>query len=268
MERDDCGVYNTCIDVKGRMEMESLELETSRLLYGKLPDGSSLNYNRICDVIDEVFGNKKVKYKAAERFMYQYKDALKNWNVIMDRYCYVSSVVHPDSDEEGHFMDDPVKLYLEREEIADELPDLENLLKISELECDRAKTNVCRMISMLKKDTWKLVMTARYICMVDWPRISRVYGHDDKWAKTLHWTALAKIENALENGYVYEPDKDAVKEVNDLVLKWKVAERDAGLDDNLKFYDLDDFRWLLNMDASVTVRKVKRQNGGAVNDQG
>lgn len=219
----------------------------TRLVYGPMPDGSSPDYNRIFDVIDEVFGTKQITDKAAERFMYQYRDAMRIYDTVLDRYERMEKALSP---TEPRFMRDPTAWLLVSEANARELPGFNARLAAAEIECDHAKLSVGRRICLLENDTQKLVMTARYICMAEWKHISLVLGHKDRWAKDIHVKAMERINLALHGGVHIPEDTTVIHEINNLILRWKVAERDATIEDEEKIYkiSLDDMRMALSFE--------------------
>ena len=99
--------------------MDRRVMKTSKMLYKPLPNGSALDYNRIYDVIDEVVGTKKIAYKNAERFMFQYKDAMRNYAFIRDRYDYLSA---PDEYMETVVLRNPERALMVKEAHGGELP--------------------------------------------------------------------------------------------------------------------------------------------------
>jgi len=202
--------------------MDRRVMKTSQMLYKPLQNGSSLDYNRIYDVIDEVVGTKKIAYKDAERFMYQYKDAMRNYAFIRDRYDYLSA---PDEYMETVVLRNPERALMVKEAHGGELPGVKWLLDISARECLRMRTAVGRLICMLKDEKQRLVMTAHYICMADWKHISAVFGHQDRWAKDIHVKAMKVVDGLFRNGDWYAADHAADQEIDILIREWKIAER-------------------------------------------
>jgi len=192
-------------------------LKSTDMIYKCLPDGSSLDYNLIFDVIDEVLGTERIAYKEAERFMYQYKDALRNYNAIIERYDYLSHTL--DYTEES-YRRNAERAVLVKEARQAELPGVAGKLKISKKECAWARNAVCRMICQLKDNKQKLVMTAHYICMADWKDISRVCGYKDRWAKDVHVKAMAAIDVLCQNGDYRVYDKSAAVELRMIEEIW------------------------------------------------
>ena len=228
--------------------MNRRTLKTSRKMYKPLPDSSALDYNRIYDVIDEVVGTKKIAYKDAERFMYQYKDAMRNYGFIRERYDYLSA---PDEYMETTVLQNPERALLVKEARGGELPGVKWLLDISTRECLQMRTTVGRLICMLKDEKQRLIMTAHYICMADWKHISAVFGHQDRWAKDIHVNAMKTIDGLFRHGDWYAPDRAADQEIDILIREWRIAER--------RWYEAQEQKWLAAMD---TITAAGASGGG------
>jgi len=194
-----------------------MALRSTEMIYARLPDGSALDYNLIFDVIDEVLGTKKIAYKEAERFMYQYKDALRNYDAIIERYDYLSHTL--DYTEAPYRRNAESAVFVEEARQA-ELPGVERKLNILKKECAWARNVVCRMICQLKDNKQKLVMTAHYICMADWKEISRVCGYRNRWAKDVHVKAMATVDALYRSGDWNVYDKSADMEIRTIEEIW------------------------------------------------
>ena len=194
-----------------------MTLRSTEMIYARLPDGSALDYNLIFDVIDEVLGTKKIAYKEAERFMYQYKDALRNYDVIKEWYDRLSS---PIDYTEASYRRNAERAVFVKEARQAELPGVERKLKISKKECAWARNAVGRMICRLNDNKQKLVMTAHYICMADWKEISRVCGYKNRWAKDVHAKAMAAIDTLYQSGDYSVYDKSAALELRMIEEIW------------------------------------------------
>lgn len=147
--------------------------KVNALLYEKLPDGSDLDFNRIFDAVDAVQGSNH-EMKSAKRFLYQYSDALRNRDLIQDRYDIVFSPLHSNGKQ---FMKNPAGFVSMIESYDQERPIISVLLSKAESELAEAKRHVAWAMGLLEKENEKLVITAHYVCGADLKWISTVYHH-------------------------------------------------------------------------------------------
>ena len=197
------------------------ELGTNRLIYDKMPDGNAAEYNRIFDVTDEVFGTNKIRYDYAERYMFQYKDAMRNFEMVQNRYDYV---ITPLAYDAPPFRKDPTARYPQQLRKLAEFPNTEKLLRVAEADCMRARRIVGDLIYSLPNEKMRMVMTAHYLCFADWKTISCVYGHQDRWAKDVHTNAMGLIDQLLCEPEPAEADLVGDFEIEDMMFQWKTDE--------------------------------------------
>ena len=147
--------------------------KVSALLYEKLPDGSDLDFNRIFDAVDAVQGNKQ-RMKSVKRFLYQYSDAVRNRDIIRDRYDIVFSPLHINGKQ---FMKNPSGFVSLIESYDQERSIVSALLSKAEKDLAEAKRHVAWAVGLLEKKNEKSVITAHYVCGADLKWISMVYHH-------------------------------------------------------------------------------------------
>lgn len=193
------------------------------MIYRTLPDGSSFDHNRVFDIIDATFVDKKktVKFKEAERFMLQYVDAMKSNDAIWERYDNITS---PYFFARQRFMKNPTARLEAKEESTKEKKSVGQLVDASEEECLNAWHRVAWMISHVKKREQKLIMAAHYICGADWKWISAVYEHQARWAKDKNLRAMTKIVDLLRKEENFNCSPEIEDEMKGLIEEWKLDE--------------------------------------------
>ena len=174
----------------------ALYLKATEKIFGKMPDGSRPDYNRIYDAADRVFAGKKIEDKALERFLYQYADAVRNHEAVLDREAYAKELSY----DLRRFIKDPTGRIEERIEREKEIPELNFIRELSEAELEEARRAVEALICGIGDEQQKLIMYAHYICGVDWKYISEVFGHQDRWAKDKHTEAIKKLKKTGKSG--------------------------------------------------------------------
>ena len=195
-------------------------MKTNSLLYRRDKGSEPLDFNHLYDIFDNVFKKEEVPYKDAERYMYQYLNAYQNYRDVMNRYEYLTE---PRSCFESRFIVTPTLFPVVVRDEQEELKTVEKILAMSEMECKDAKRNVAAVIHRLKRDKQKYVMVAHYICGASWKRISEVQNRGRRASKDVHNTAMAFVEKILSEEWDGD-DATAVKEVDDLSIRWKVDE--------------------------------------------
>ena len=182
-------------------------------LYEKLPDGSDVDFNRIFHAVDAVQGTDQDK-RSAKRFLYQYSDALRNRNLIQDRYDIVFSPLHIN---EKQFMKNSSGFISLIESYDQERPIISKLLSKAEKELTEAKRHVAWAIGLLEKEKEKLVITAHYVCGADLKWVSTVYRHKTYWAQEVCSKALEKINAHMEEA----AETMNSDELDRLIGKWE-----------------------------------------------
>ncbi len=188
-------------------------------LYGKFPDGSDLDFNRIFDAVDKVQGGKPDSMKNVKRFLYQYSDALRNRDLIRDRFDILYSPLHYDA---AQFMKNPSGFVSLIESYDLERSSVSELLSRAEEELDEAKRCVAWAVGLLGTEKEKLVITAHYVCSADLKWISTVYHHRTYWAQRICNQALKKID-----AHIGEPNEATdCGELDTLIAKWEKADKE------------------------------------------
>ena len=229
------------------------ELAANRALYGLMPDNTPIDYNRIFDAIDAAFGTSKVRFAYAERFMCQYRDAMRNFELIDNRYQFITA---PRQCDESRFRRDPTTRLDEEEDNRVEASRLNPILHEAEMDCARALKDVGGMICRLQDERQRMVMTAHYLCFVDWKIISRVYGRQDRWAKDVHVKAMAVIDRLLADD---EPVGDPA-DIEDMIRRWKTDEFEWKIWERKRrelIREKDDLRVLLALEPNLPERQCR-----------
>lgn len=187
-------------------------------IYQRFPDGTPVDYNAVFDVIDTVQNSGEIRHKGLKRFMKQFRDANRTNAIIWNRYDEVTCYRSP---SETQFIRNPTLRIMAEEANSAEREQMDPLLEASEHESSDAWLAVAGMIGQLKMENQKLVMAAYYLCGADRKKISRVYGHQDRWAVELCRGALDTLSR-LEQGVPWTDDAEA--EISKLIQKWKTDE--------------------------------------------
>ena len=165
------------------------------LIYRKMPDGGNVDYNRILDATDREFFGKKMVDKNAERFLYQYADAMRNQDMVEDRIECIGKGLEYD---QKRYTKDPSRRYEDLLDGKDEVPMLKKTLEVTKNELSDARVSLADVICFLEEEDQKLVMVSHYICGAEWRRISCVCGHQDRWAKEIHDKAVEAIRKRIK----------------------------------------------------------------------
>ena len=223
------------------MSNKSDETGIRALIYERMPDGSVFDYDRVFDAIDRALAKKEDSMKSTKRYLYQYCDALRDRDVVRERYERLSS---PLSYDEKHFIKNPASRLAIAENHALERPSVYDLLDLAEQNCSIAKERVASAIAVLESDDQKIILTAHYLCGADLKWISAVYQHREYWASDLCKKALETIKEHPGD------TKVNVCEVDQLADKWERDERDFKdkLSEELPNPPLDDNRMLMGLD--------------------
>ena len=240
----------------GMRRNQLMVMSANREVYGSMPDGSTPDYNRIFDVIDEVFGTSKIEYSDAERFMWQFKDAARNYEMVRNRYDFIAAPL--DCDETPFRKDPTARLPLILKN-SHELSSFEKIMLGAEKDYVRARRIVGDKIYSLPDEKQRMVMTAHYLCFTDWKIISRVYGHQDRWAKDVHVTAMEEIDQLLMENI---PEEDLVGdfEIEDMIFQWKTDEFDwkrweKGKEERLR--KKEDLRLMVGLAPVIPKRTIR-----------
>ena len=229
------------------------ELAANRAMYGLMPDNTPVDYDRIFDAIDAAFGTNKVRFAYAERFMCQYRDAMRNFELIDNRNQFITA---PRQCDESRFRRDPTARLEAEEDNLVEASRLEPVLHDSEADCARTLNDVGGMICQLPDEWQRMVMTAHYLCFVDWKIISRVYGRQDRWAKDVRVKAMAVIDRLLADD---APDSDLVI-IEDMIRRWKKDEFEWKMWEKKRrdqIREKDDLRVLLALEPNLPERQCR-----------
>lgn len=192
--------------------------KVAALLYKELPDGSALDFNRIFDAVDSVQGNDP-DMKSVKRFLYQFSDAARNRDIILERYNIVSSPIYCSGKQ---FMKNPSGFVSLIEAYEQERPVVSELLSKAEKELAEAKKHVAWAVGQLEKKNEKIVITAHYVCGADLKWISMVYRHRTYWAQEVCNRALKAINAHL--GELAETTDCG--ELDRLIRKWEKDDRE------------------------------------------
>ena len=187
-------------------------------IYQRFPDGTPVDFNAVFDVIDTVQNSREIKHKDLKRFMNQFRDANRTNAIIWSRYDEITNYHSP---SESQFIRNPTLRIMTGEADSAEREQVDPILELSEYESHDAWHAVAGMISLLKKENQKLVLTAYYLCGADRNKISRVYDHQDRWAVELCRDALDTLAR-LEPGVPCSDDTEA--EAVRLIQKWEADE--------------------------------------------
>ena len=198
-----------------------MKIESNRIMFDRMPGGNMVDYDRIFNAIDDEFGTKKIEYKKAERYLNQYRDAMRNYGFALDRYEFVTE---PLSTSEAMMIRDPTARIIQMERKSTEFPTITKIHSVTQNDRAAALNNASRLIHYLTDDTQRLIMTAHYVCLSDWKHISKVCGHQDRWAKDLHIAAMRTINDVLVSGFDEGHDEAACMEIEKLTYKWAAME--------------------------------------------
>jgi len=160
-------------------------------VYRRLPDGSVLDFNHVFDAIDQALAPEKPDpMRSTKRFLYQYRDAIRNQKVVEERYEYVKDrLIHSDKMD----LKDPTSRLDIVDGSAAEGAELRELLAEADKECAAARKRVAAAVCSLKDEKAQIVITAHYICEADLKWISAVYGYRSYWAKEVRDKALTEL---------------------------------------------------------------------------
>ena len=171
-------------------------MKTMKKMYGRFPDGSTPDYGRIFQAIDEALGKGKSEYPEVEQILHRYRDARRNYVKARERY---EELKQPVDCEEQPYLANAERAVLAEEAKAEELPVVEQILVTARTECKQARKETEQLIGMLQNEQQRLVMTAHYLNLDDWKDISAAYGHQARWAKDIHQKAIKKIDRILRD---------------------------------------------------------------------
>lgn len=192
---------------------------TNALIFKTMPDGTVPDYNTIYDATDEEFPERKMVDKGVERFLYQYADALRSHELVLDRIGCVEMGLDYDLKQ---YIRDPSKRIVDCLDREEEIPRLRSIWDVSVKEISDTRIVVADIICSLSDEQQRLILTAHYICGAKWSRISDVYGHQERWAKEKHNHAVKVIGSKIKTASEHHSDRDAaLTEIARLEMKWK-----------------------------------------------
>ena len=192
-------------------------------LYTRLPDGSSLNRNRVYDAIDKVTATEKQKddpFRDKKRYLYQYKNALRDRDAVLERY---ERIISPVTYTDQNVMRDPTRRLSIAEAYRAETSAVQRILAQAEQNCSEAKVRVARVICGLEDETQRLILVAHYVCGADLKWISVVYGHNPYWAKEIRDNSL-EIVDCDAGEIALKSDTQRTRDLDRLIDKWTEEE--------------------------------------------
>lgn len=223
------------------------KMESNSYIFKRMPDGGVPDYNHIFDVIDAALAEKKIVSKETDRFLYRYKDAEKNHDLVQSRYDFIAARLYCD---EQRFIRNPANCIMVSEHNEPEISSIEPILELTVKELADIRRILYYLIHLLGNEDQKLVMTAHYVCFAEWNYISRVYGHQDRWAKDVHVRAIKKIEPMIHQEWNLPDDPEVILDISELIFRWKTDEfeyRMAEKHKKMPIPVLDDRKLLLNL---------------------